>query len=111
MAGYGEIFRTYKGFCKGCFLTPLGVLYSSEAELMKVICAIEFANQYNDSIYVVNLLSSKSIMVLWRFLACWNCAINFLNIITNYVSHIFREGNHVADKLATQAVKMTQSRW
>ena len=109
MAGYVEIFRAYKGFCKGCFLTPLGVLYSSEAELLKVICAIEFADQYN--IQSMWLISSQSIMVLWHFLACWNCAINFLNIITNYVSHIFREGNHVADKLATQAVKMTQSRW
>lgn len=44
MAGYGEIFRTYKGFCKGCFSTPLVVLYSYEAELMKIIWAIEFAN-------------------------------------------------------------------
>ncbi|GMN53285.1 hypothetical protein TIFTF001_022429 [Ficus carica] len=46
IAGYGGIFQTYRGFCKGCFAKPLGVLYAFEAELYGVITAVEYAIRF-----------------------------------------------------------------
>ncbi|XP_024019488.1 uncharacterized protein LOC112091032 [Morus notabilis] len=80
LAGCGDIFKTYWGFCKGCFAKPLGILYAYEAELT-------------------------------RCLARWKRDIQFLNSKMYCVSHIFREGNHVADRLATNAVRFEDETW
>lgn len=70
----GGIFKTYRGFCKGCFAKPLGILYGYEAELTRVITAVHYAQKYDwdclwfecDSMYVVNLLKTRSLHVPWR---------------------------------------------
>lgn len=46
-AGCGSIFRIYRGFCKGCFSKPLGIMNAFEAELLGVITALEYAQQFN----------------------------------------------------------------
>lgn len=43
-AGSGGIFKTYRGFCKGCFSIPIAFTY--EAEFLTAINAILFASQY-----------------------------------------------------------------
>ena len=67
-SGCGGVFRTSRGFVKGCFSVFLGIKYAFEAELTGKITVIEFAEKYNwnclwfecDSIYVVNLLRTLS---------------------------------------------------
>ncbi|GMN67783.1 hypothetical protein TIFTF001_036843 [Ficus carica] len=74
MAGCRGIFRTYRGFCKGCFSKPLGIMHAFKAELLGVITALEYTQQFNwcrlwfesDSSYVVQLLRSQSKSVPWK---------------------------------------------
>ena len=47
LAGCDGIFWYYSCFCKGCFTRPLGILNAFEAELLGVLCAIEYAERYN----------------------------------------------------------------
>ena len=42
-AGYGGVFRTYRGFFKGCFSCPIGVTCAFEAELLGIITALDNA--------------------------------------------------------------------
>ena len=74
MAGCGGIFWTYHSFCKGCFAHPIGIALAFQSELMGVISAIEYVKLYSwdklwfesDSIYIVDLLHKKSIIVPWK---------------------------------------------
>lgn len=65
-AGTGGIFRNCHGFVKGCFVTPLKVLFAFETEIVGFILAIEEAWEFQwknvwkecDSNYlVVSLIS------------------------------------------------------
>lgn len=47
LAGCGSIFKTYRGFCNGCFSKPLGIMNAYEAELLGFITALEFAQHYS----------------------------------------------------------------
>lgn len=38
------VFRTHRGFVKGCFAKPLDILYALEAEFMWVIYASPYAS-------------------------------------------------------------------
>ena len=83
-------------------------MYAYEAALMGVIEATKFARQYKwthlwfecDSPYIVNLLRSRSREVPWKLLAIPVKILNYLGKIRFHATHIYREGNHVADKLA-----------
>ncbi|GMN27021.1 hypothetical protein TIFTF001_001497 [Ficus carica] len=98
IAGCGGIFRTYRGFYKGCFAKPLGVLYAFEVELWGVITAVKYVIKFHwthlwfecNAIYMVDLLQNKSTNVLWKFLTRWVRAMNYLQENTYYVSHVFR---------------------
>ncbi|XP_065881590.1 F-box/LRR-repeat protein At4g14096-like isoform X2 [Euphorbia lathyris] len=106
-AGAGGIFRNYRGFPNGCFAfsTPLSFAYM--AELRAAIFAIELAWETNwhqlwvesDSIYVVNLLRHRSIDVPWSIRQEWLHCLSICSRMNILVSHIFREGNRVADAL------------
>ena len=47
IAGCGGIFRTYRGFCKGCFAKPLRVLYAFEVKLWGVITAVKYSIRFH----------------------------------------------------------------
>lgn len=54
----------------------------------------------SDSSYVVGLLSSRSSVVPWNHRNRWLYVLHLLSQMDFLVSHIFREGNKVADMLS-----------
>ncbi|XP_057774946.1 uncharacterized protein LOC130993927 [Salvia miltiorrhiza] len=104
----GTVFRDKFGWVRGCFHLKCGRGYAFEAELYAVITAITIAHARGwmflwieaDSMYVVNLLSSRARDVPWRFVASWNRTLNLLMDMQIMVSHIYREGNAAADIMA-----------
>ena len=119
LSGCGGIFRTCRGFSKGCFSFFIGVGHAFEAELLGFILAVEKAKEFewrnlwieSDSSYVVNLFRKKSGKIPWKLNNRWHRAMKFASEINVVVSHIFREGNAVADKLSNLATKRQQSMW
>ncbi|XP_057775250.1 uncharacterized protein LOC130994229 [Salvia miltiorrhiza] len=105
----GGVFRDWRGFVRGCFHVEGGLGFAFEAELLRVISAIQLAHRWGwnklwfeaDSSYVVHILSTKSTRVPWRFKAIWNQALLLLERIDYRISHIFREGNVPADIMAS----------
>ena len=85
MAGCGGIFRTYRGFCKGYFSRPLGIMNTYEVEFLGIITTSEIAQQFKwsnlwlkcDSTYVVGLLRTLSKEVPWKWHAKWSHALNY----------------------------------
>ncbi|KAI9181501.1 hypothetical protein LWI28_015585 [Acer negundo] len=117
--GCGGIFRNCRAFVKGCFAIPLGQVFAFEAELLTASLAINFAWKYgwhrlwleSDSSYVVQLLSSRSEMVPWRVHQAWQRCIFQISQIDFQVSHIFKEGNQVADTLSKHALELLGDSW
>ncbi|XP_057803087.1 uncharacterized protein LOC131018376 [Salvia miltiorrhiza] len=107
----GGVFRDHAATVQGCFHTKGGSGFAFEAELLAAITAIAIA--YNrgwhklwleaDSSYVVSLLQQRSMEVPWRFISYWKETLARLHEITFRVSHIYREGNVVADIMANPA--------
>ncbi|XP_057793119.1 uncharacterized protein LOC131009729 [Salvia miltiorrhiza] len=107
----GGVFRDHAAMVRGCFHTKGGSGFAFEAELLAVITAIAIA--YNrgwrklwleaDSSYVVGLLQQRTMEVPWRFINYWKETLARLQEITFRVSHIYREGNAVADIMANPA--------
>ena len=81
--------------------------------------AINFAWKYgwhriwleSDSTYVVQLLSSRSELVPWRVRQAWQRCIFQISHMDFQVSHIFREGNQVADTLSKHALELQTDSW
>ncbi|XP_057790773.1 uncharacterized protein LOC131007879 [Salvia miltiorrhiza] len=93
----------------GCFHFSGGRGVAFEAELLALIISMESVYHAGwqrvwfeaDSTFVVSLLSSRSSKVPWRFKARWTRALTYMSTISVRVSQIFREGNRVADCLAS----------
>ena len=74
-SGCGGIFRTCKGFVKGCFSVGLGIRFSFEAELFGFMIALEITHKFSwnylwletDSSYVVLFVKNNSHKVPWHF--------------------------------------------
>ncbi|KAK6122229.1 hypothetical protein DH2020_044032 [Rehmannia glutinosa] len=54
----------------------------------------------SDSAYVVNLIHKRSSDVPWRHLSNWRYTLHLISQMDLVVSHIYREGNRVADFLS-----------
>ena len=86
----------------------LGNNFSFEAELYGFTIAVELEYKFRwyplwietDSIYLVLLFRNDSNKDLWRFISKWARALHAKELNVK-VSHIFREENCVADKLAS----------
>ena len=73
-------------------------MHAFKAELLGVISALEYAQQFNwcrlwfesDSSYVVQLLRSQIKSVPWKWHTRWVCALNYLSEIP-YCVYIGRE--------------------
>ncbi|XP_057803701.1 uncharacterized protein LOC131019033 [Salvia miltiorrhiza] len=93
----------------GCFHFSGGRGSAFEAELFALIIAIESAHKAGwqhvwfdaDSTFVVSLMSFRSLNIPWRFKARWIQALSYAAAISYQISHIFREGNRIADYLAS----------
>lgn len=94
LAAGGCVFCTSCGFVKGCLAIPLGNRLAFEAELLAVAFALETIQRFSwdhlwlvcDSMYLVQLLSSRSLNVPWFIRAC--CAL-CLNFIFSYFFFVF----------------------
>ena len=119
LAGSAGVFRNCRGFIRGCFALPIGIAYAFEAELVAAIHAINYAWDRGwkhlwletDSTYLVYLFKRKSKVVPWRWRPAWECALDRTLSMIFHVSHIYREGNKVADSLAARAPSISSSTW
>lgn len=110
----GGVFRNSRGFVKGCFSVNIGIAFAYEAELYAVILSIEAAAARNwnhlwlecDSIYVIGLLKSEYVDVPWSYRNRWLNVLLRLKNMNLVVSHIFREGNQVADSLSKSKIQL-----
>ncbi|XP_057771115.1 uncharacterized protein LOC130990904 [Salvia miltiorrhiza] len=106
--GAGGVFRDKFSWVRGCFHVKGGIGFALEAELLAVITAIQIAHARHwrqlwiesDSTYIVHLLHERSTSVPWRFAAVWKKILLLLKDFQIQISHIYREGNKVADILA-----------
>jgi hypothetical protein len=76
--------------------------------------AIELAYQFNwkniwletDSLLVVSAFSTRSVVVPWNLRIRWLNTLKLLNELNCIVTHIYREGNMVADLLACHGLSL-----
>ncbi|KAK3221988.1 hypothetical protein Dsin_009013 [Dipteronia sinensis] len=116
---YGGVFRTCRSFVKACFVVPLGQVFAFEAELLAASLAINYAWNLgwsriwleSDSSYVVQLLSIRSDQVTWSVRQAWQRCIHQISHMEFQVSHIFREGNQVADALSKHTLGLSFDSW
>ncbi|XP_004309472.1 PREDICTED: putative ribonuclease H protein At1g65750-like [Fragaria vesca subsp. vesca] len=117
-SGYGGIFRDFHGSFLGAFASNLEILNSVDAEVMAVIQAIELAWVRDwehiwlevDSIIVLNFLQDPH-LVPWRLRVGWGNFLHRISQMNFRSSHIFREGNQVADALANMGLSMSALSW
>lgn len=117
-AGCEGIFRDHSATILGCFASNLGVSYSLHAELVGAMFAIELPfdkGWHNlwlecDSMLVVSAFSNVS-LVPWHIRNRWKNCIYLTRQIQFRVSHIFREDNTCADKLASYSVSSHGFTW
>ena len=64
-----------------------------------------------DSSWVVHLFSSRSVEVPWEVRHQWDSCLDDLTNLNFVVSHIFREGNGVADSLAKYGAHHLEAQW
>ena len=118
-SGCGGIFRNYRGFVKGSFAFSVGNCFAFEAELLAFIFAIEKAAEFNwsklwievYSIYVLWAYRKMSVSIPWKIRQRWLNALCLANNLNVVVSHIYREGNSAADKLASSAATASLDGW
>ena len=65
----------------------------------------------SDSTYVVNLIRSRSQVVPWQLRIDWSRCIEMMDSMQVVTTHVFREGNQLADRLANFGRDATQEHW
>lgn len=117
-AGCGGVFRDHRGNFMGAYSSNLDIPSSIAAEVMAVIKAIQLAWLRDwkhiwlevDSKVVLSYFHSPSI-VPWQLKVEWENCLHLLSQMQFKVSHIYREGNHVADALANHGTTITGFVW
>ncbi|XP_057803715.1 uncharacterized protein LOC131019050 [Salvia miltiorrhiza] len=105
----GGVVRNAFNSVVACFQFSAGAGFAFEAELFSFIIILERAaahQWYNlwiesDSTYVVNVFNNREVPVPWRFRSRWQAALKGVEHYNLRCSHNYREGNHVADYLAS----------
>ncbi|KAK2443569.1 hypothetical protein QL285_014658 [Trifolium repens] len=114
----GGIFRNADSSFFGAYALNIGVSTSLKAELIGAMIAIETATNKgwsnlwleSDSMLVVLAFSSARI-VPWSLRNRWDNCLLLISNMNFYVSHIYREGNHCADKLANLGLTLPNFTW
>ena len=96
------------------FAAPLGVHYTFEAELLVVIIVVNQVSVMpshpvsieSDSSYVVHLLRTRSATVSWFIHPAWENCLALLSSMHVHVSHMYHEGNQVANKLSNMGISL-----
>ena len=86
---------------------------------MGFVIAIGKASEWNwsnlwvetDFMYLVHLFNSRVGRIPWRFRNRWLRAVKMASNMNVTISHIYREGNCVADKLASRASTSQNQIW
>ncbi|KAL5729274.1 hypothetical protein ACHQM5_002248 [Ranunculus cassubicifolius] len=118
-SGCGGIFRTSRGFVRGSFAWNIGIETSTVAELCGFIKMIELASLKSwfllwvktDSQVLLAKVRSKSKDVPYQLRAKWERALRQLEGKQFSITHIYREGNQVADGLANLACTIDDFIW
>ncbi|OVA20858.1 Ribonuclease H domain [Macleaya cordata] len=118
ISGCSGILRNSRGWDIGSFSAPLGTQTSFYAELIGAILtiAITWSNGWTnlwlqcDSSMVMQAFANSKI-IPWHLRNLWlNCKTRLLEM--NFrVSHIFREGNCAADKVANMGLAAASFKW
>jgi ribonuclease HI len=111
----GGVFRNHESNCIYAFAEPLAISTSYVAELSGAMRAIEIAFQKNwhhlwlesDSALVVLAFNNPSKHVAWQLRNRWKNVMFMASQTNLIVSHIYREGNQVADLLANYGLNLT----
>ena len=119
LGGGGGIFRTSRGFTKACFSWWMGICFVFEAKLMSLFFAVEKAYELNwhniwietDSTYIVHLFNRGIGKVSGTFHSSWSRAVYRAKKLNIIVLNIFREGNNVANQLASEASSSQCQHW
>ncbi|KAJ4717448.1 Ribonuclease H protein [Melia azedarach] len=118
-AACGGVFRDHSGKFLGAYAVSLGHNTSFYAEIMAIIYAINQAAQRgwkfiwleSDSQAALSCLLDHSYKPPWCIYNEWtNCHL-LLSQISFYCSHIFREGNQVADSMANVGLSCPTFTW
>ncbi|KAJ4717451.1 Ribonuclease H [Melia azedarach] len=118
-AACGGVFRDHSGKFLGAYAVSLGHNTSFYAEIMAIIYAINQAAQRgwkfiwleSDSQAALSCLLDHSYKPPWCIYNEWiNCHF-LLSQIPFYCSHIFREGNQVADSMANVGLSCPTFTW
>jgi ribonuclease HI len=118
LSSCGGIFRNSEAAFIGAFACNLGISNSLSAELHGAMFAIEIASQKGwthlwletDSVLVT--LAFKSIKIVpWQLRNRWLNCLHLCNSMSFFVTHVFREGNHCADKLAATGFSLQTQMW
>jgi ribonuclease HI len=113
-ASCGGVFRNHSAdFILG-FAEPLGLTTSYFAELCGAMRAIEIAFQNNwhniwiktDSTLVASAFQSPNRTVPWVLRNRWKNVLHMVDSMNCIVTHIFREGNQVADLIANHGLNL-----
>jgi ribonuclease HI len=118
LSACGGLFRDANSSFLGAFAFNIGISNSLNAELIGAMIAIETAASKgwsylwleSDSMLVVLAFSSAKI-VPWALRNRWENCLTLLSNMNFYVSHIYREGNHCADKLANIGLSLNGLTW
>jgi ribonuclease HI len=114
----GGIFRNSDALFLGAYAFNLGTSSSLNAELVGAMYAIETAVQkgwFNlwletDSMLVLKAFSSVKV-VPWHLRNRWDNCLLLSSRMNFFVTHIYREGNHCADKLANLGLSLQGYTW
>jgi ribonuclease HI len=118
-AGIGGVFRDHSGVAIGAFASRSYFASSIAAEILAVIEAIRIAwvrDWHNvwletDSAFVVHVLNSTTMVVPWSLQVEWENCLWQISQMSFFVSHIYREGNRIADVLANHGAENDAYYW
>ena len=107
VSGCNGVFCTSHGFVKGCFAFLARDSFAFEVEILAFIFAIEKAAQFNwnklwiecDSTYVTHAFYNQSVSIPWKIQNHWLKALVLSKKLQILLTHVFRKGNTVANKL------------
>ena len=113
------VFRNCCCFIKGCFSFHLWIIFAFEAEITGFIMVLEFAHRFDwsnlwvetDSCYAALLFNNQPHQVPWVFRNRWIRALKYAKDLNTRVSHTFKEGNCVTDKLASLTLSSETCMW
>ncbi|XP_019423006.1 PREDICTED: uncharacterized protein LOC109332480 [Lupinus angustifolius] len=115
-AGGGGIFRDSSGACLVCFASYLSIQNAVYAEMHSAIKAVNIAfncgwrNLWleSDSTMVVDIFKNNSLPP-WKLFTAWNNCKHQLQSMNFHITHIYREGNSCADKLASYGISSQEN--